>query len=271
MSQSKQRIVILGGGVAAMTAAWELTNQPDWQDRYSITVHQLGWRLGGKCASGRGANGRIEEHGIHVLMGFYDTVFGVLQSCYEEMKRPAGAPLATWQQAVAQQQTVVLMEKVAGRWLPWEFKYPTNGKTPGPHNAPRHPHAVLRALLRRILATHLSSPLFHSPHLPLHRTLTKTAGYYEKLKDALECLRPTDENAPITEEEKQILVQRLDDWMRHVHALPIVQHALECGTTRPKSAARIRYGCCATRIHPFYRSGGAGSGEIGERSGCGDR
>ena len=36
---NKERIVILGGGVAAMTAAWELTNQPDWQSRYDITVY----------------------------------------------------------------------------------------------------------------------------------------------------------------------------------------------------------------------------------------
>ena len=43
-----QKIAILGGGVGAMTAAWSLTSVPDWQDRYEITVYQMGWRLGGR-------------------------------------------------------------------------------------------------------------------------------------------------------------------------------------------------------------------------------
>ena len=32
--------------------------QPGWQDRYEITVYQMGWRLGGKGASGRNAKSR---------------------------------------------------------------------------------------------------------------------------------------------------------------------------------------------------------------------
>jgi uncharacterized protein with NAD-binding domain and iron-sulfur cluster len=54
-TESKKRIVILGGGPAAMAAAFELTDRPDWQDRYEVTIYQMGWRLGGKCAS-RGAS-----------------------------------------------------------------------------------------------------------------------------------------------------------------------------------------------------------------------
>jgi predicted NAD/FAD-binding protein len=44
----KQKIAILGGGVGAMSAALELTSIPDWQERYVITVYQMGWRLGGQ-------------------------------------------------------------------------------------------------------------------------------------------------------------------------------------------------------------------------------
>jgi uncharacterized protein with NAD-binding domain and iron-sulfur cluster len=58
-----QKVAILGGGIAALSTAFELTSQPDWQSKYDVTLYQLGWRLGGKCATARGPNGRIEEPG----------------------------------------------------------------------------------------------------------------------------------------------------------------------------------------------------------------
>jgi uncharacterized protein with NAD-binding domain and iron-sulfur cluster len=72
-----RRIAILGGGVASLSTALELTSVPDWQTRYDITVYQMGWRLGGKGASSRNpaAGGRIEEHGLHVWFGCYDNAF----------------------------------------------------------------------------------------------------------------------------------------------------------------------------------------------------
>ena len=51
----KERIVILGGGIAALTTAFELSSRPGWQERCSITVYPMGHRLGGKGASGRNA------------------------------------------------------------------------------------------------------------------------------------------------------------------------------------------------------------------------
>ena len=36
-----------------MAAVWALTQLPNWNDDYEITVYQMGWRLGGKGASGR--------------------------------------------------------------------------------------------------------------------------------------------------------------------------------------------------------------------------
>ena len=45
---------MLGGGMAGVTAAWELS-RPGWRDRFdAITVYQRGWLLGGKGASTRG-------------------------------------------------------------------------------------------------------------------------------------------------------------------------------------------------------------------------
>jgi len=51
----KQKIVILGGGVGSIVTAWKLTSEPGWQDRYEISLYQVGWRIGGKGACGRNA------------------------------------------------------------------------------------------------------------------------------------------------------------------------------------------------------------------------
>src|SRR5690606_146372 len=64
----KIKVAVLGGGVAALTTAFELTSTEELRAKYDVTVYQMGWRLGGKGASGRNravAN-RIEEHGLHI-------------------------------------------------------------------------------------------------------------------------------------------------------------------------------------------------------------
>ena len=78
------------------TAAFELTATPELRERFDVTLYQLGWRLGGKGASGRNAAAadRIEEHGLHVWFGFYDNAFRVMRDAYSELGRPAGSPLA---------------------------------------------------------------------------------------------------------------------------------------------------------------------------------
>ncbi len=82
---SPRKVVILGGGMAALTTAWRLTNDPGWRQRFeSVTVHQMGWRLGGKCATGRGPAGRVEEHGIHLFGGgYYNTLAMMRDVCQE--------------------------------------------------------------------------------------------------------------------------------------------------------------------------------------------
>src|SRR5437016_4040129 len=82
-----------------MSAAFELT-RPEQHGRYEVTVYQVGWRLGGKGASGRGPAGRIEEHGLHLWMGFYENAFRLMRECYAELKRdPVRCPIADWQDA----------------------------------------------------------------------------------------------------------------------------------------------------------------------------
>jgi uncharacterized protein with NAD-binding domain and iron-sulfur cluster len=87
---TKARIVILGGGVGAVTAAYFLSGCEQVTTRYDIVLYQQGWRLGGKGASGRTADGhRIEEHGLHVWFGYYENAFRMLRDCHEELDRLA--------------------------------------------------------------------------------------------------------------------------------------------------------------------------------------
>jgi uncharacterized protein with NAD-binding domain and iron-sulfur cluster len=78
------KVAIIGGGCAAITTAFELS-RPEMAGRYDVTVYQMGWRLGGKGASGRGPSGRIEEHGLHIWLGCYDNAFRLTRECYGEL------------------------------------------------------------------------------------------------------------------------------------------------------------------------------------------
>ncbi|HET7793322.1 MAG TPA: acetoacetate decarboxylase family protein [Rhizobacter sp.] len=128
-----QKIAILGGGVAAMTTAFWLTDQPGWQNEYDITVYQLGWRLGGKGASGRNAaiGERIEEHGLHIWFGFYQNAFKTIQKAYGELDRPPGAPLATWRDAFKPQHSFALSELIDDSWRQWLIDTPEMPGVPG--------------------------------------------------------------------------------------------------------------------------------------------
>lgn len=128
MATRKQRIVILGGGMASLTTAYSLTSRSDWQERYDITLYQMGFRLGGKGASGRNRKvaNRIEEHGIHVFFGFYDNAFRILKDCYEELDRPQDAPLARVTDAFKPAPKIAFTEKHRGSWSVWSWDFPFN-------------------------------------------------------------------------------------------------------------------------------------------------
>lgn len=128
-----EKIAILGGGVGSMVTAFYLTDQPGWQNKYDITVYQMGWRLGGKGASGRNAQygQRIEEHGLHIWFGFYENAFATIQKAYELLGRPPGAPLATWQDAFKPHDYIALTENVKGQWKTWPLIFPHKPGVPG--------------------------------------------------------------------------------------------------------------------------------------------
>jgi uncharacterized protein with NAD-binding domain and iron-sulfur cluster len=137
MSEKKrERIAILGGGVGAMSAALEITSAPDWQDRYEITIYQMGWRLGGKGASGRDQSyaNRIYEHGLHLWMGFYENAFRQIRDVYAEWNARAYQPQPLWKdytEAFSPQNYDVAMEQVDGKWDPWLLLFPDSRWKPG--------------------------------------------------------------------------------------------------------------------------------------------
>ena len=134
VSPNKGRVAILGGGMAGLSAAWRLST-PGWRERFeSITVYQRGWRLGGKAASSRGANGRIEEHGLHIWLGSYENAFGLLRECYAELDRPRtdpAAPVLTWDQALIPADNLGLAERWGAGWLVWLGTFTRNDELPG--------------------------------------------------------------------------------------------------------------------------------------------
>jgi uncharacterized protein with NAD-binding domain and iron-sulfur cluster len=150
----RRRVAILGGGAGGLAAAFELTATPELRERYDVTVYQLGWRLGGKGASGRreiaGAQ-RIEEHGLHVWFGFYENAFDVIRRVYEELDRPADAPLRTWRDAFHPTDEVVLCDDTdENRWIPRRFHFPANDGVPGIASEPPGLHRLMRDAIRML-------------------------------------------------------------------------------------------------------------------------
>lgn len=128
-----RRVTVLGGGIAGLTAAWHLS-EPGRRQDLEVTVVQRGWRLGGKGASSRGVHGRIEEHGLHVWLGYYDNAFALIREVYRELDRGVTdprCPIRTWRDAFAPSDHVGVEEEVEGSWLHWSARFTPNGAEPG--------------------------------------------------------------------------------------------------------------------------------------------
>ncbi len=160
---TKTRVAVIGGGVGAITAAYAIARDPELRARHEITVYQIGWRLGGKGASGRqrDAHERILEHGLHVWGGFYDNAFRLLRDCYERMNalglRDRAAPLGTMEAAFEPLDHLFLAEHVdmgEGRleWRPWLIDLPTDGQRPGDATSAPTPFEMFLKLLRILVA-----------------------------------------------------------------------------------------------------------------------
>ncbi len=162
------RIAILGGGMAGLAAAWALTDPSPDSAVESVTVYQRGWRLGGKGASSRGSHGRIEEHGLHVWLGYYANAFGLLREVYDELDRPGtapGCPISSLRDAFLPAGRVGVAENDDGCWSPWVATF--TGDAPEP-DAGAPPLTVAGFVVRAVqLLVDLSSALDRNGQRPV--------------------------------------------------------------------------------------------------------
>ena len=184
MTEPKHKVIrILGGGIGGLTTAWELTNQPGWQDKYEVHLHTLGWRLGGKCASVRGDNGRIEEHGIHGFLGSYYNALPLVKAIYDELDRPPTMPIHSFETAMVPMSSVIMWEWIDGVFKKWPFRFPPNDFDPTkPQDFARIEQALISVLelLKFVHHQHADHAKGHGLHLNLFQQLV------DKALDALE-------------------------------------------------------------------------------------
>lgn len=136
MQKTKKKIAVLGSGMSSLAATYELTSYPNWQDHYDITIYQMGWRLGGKTATGRGPKERIQEHGIHIAQGWYENAFRLIQDAYKECETNnlmPDSPFKNWRDAFEEESTTLLthFDKETGKWIKKNIIFPSNDYIPG--------------------------------------------------------------------------------------------------------------------------------------------
>jgi uncharacterized protein with NAD-binding domain and iron-sulfur cluster len=213
-SPRKRRLVVLGGGLGSLAAVYALTEVPGWQERWDVTLYQIGWRLGGRARSGRNlrAHLRSEAYGAQVWWGCYDNAFALLRRCYKELARPVGAPLATFKEAWKPTETLHIGTVAGDAPRMWPLHIARNDALPGEGPPPPgvwdyvpilltwvldclpaiHPElgsyaalaarwpdqsrALLPALLRRVQAQGLPSFDDFDPRAPDYDALLRNSG-----------------------------------------------------------------------------------------------
>ncbi len=174
----KKKIAVLGGGIGALSAVFHLTEEPGWADHYDITVYQPGWRLGGKCASGRdmrpGYGNRIYEHGLHLFAGFYHHAFDLMTRAYTALDRPQGHPNRTVWDAFTGLDEVTLLEahKAADgsvSYEPWYINLEPNDLKPGEATSSPTIAQLLLEMVGQLIKYQPPNGLFSGPKQPFVR------------------------------------------------------------------------------------------------------
>ena len=162
-AKTKTRVAILGGGIAALTAAFEVTEQDPNRSAYDITLYTIGWRLGGKASVGRdmASGGRAVEHGLHIWTGYYDNSFDIVKRLYARLKKPADA----WKKCFEPVNHFTAMEYIDGKWKPWLLQFPQNDLEPGIGELP-----LLTPLPLFIQFLSALEDGFNRSSLPIHMT-----------------------------------------------------------------------------------------------------
>lgn len=209
-----------------MAAAWRLSD-PQFADRIdSVTVYQRGWRLGGKGASSRGDNGRIEEHGLHVWLGYYENAFRLIREVYAALDRPHRAPdcpIRTWREAFEMSDTVGLQDRRDGEWAHWVASFTGNDELPGEADTSNEPLTPVEFIRRSLvlvqdfytaLADEAGSIVLSTDPRPPSRSRARLgiAGVAAAVSVAAKILSIVeDETTPIRELLPQPAAERLGD------------------------------------------------------------
>jgi uncharacterized protein with NAD-binding domain and iron-sulfur cluster len=184
---ARRRIAVLGGGLGSLATLFHLTEQPDWREQFDITLYQQGWRLGGKCASGRDQRpeygNRVLEHGLHLFGGFYNYSFGMLDRCYKALNRPEGHPNRHVWDAFTGLDGITLMDRTVGptgeqTFDPWMINFEMTPGQPGDVIEPPSTRQMIVALVR--LASMLD-PALRPPYVP-----RPGENFFERMKEAAE-------------------------------------------------------------------------------------
>jgi uncharacterized protein with NAD-binding domain and iron-sulfur cluster len=235
MPENARKIAILGGGPAGLAAAFFLTNDPDWKDRHnieSITIHQMGWRMGGKCASSRNPDAcdRIEEHGIHLFGGFYFNTFAMMRAVYEELGRTPGRdPIATIDEAFNPNGTSVIWEYLDRGWKQWNLDQPGNPGKPWDNDLNLSPAKLLTGAFHNIVhqimgELHLADKTGKFKHLwdlfkaPLKDAFEKKSRKVSRELEGLGEKLAADALSDLLKE-----IECLLDWVAR-HLKPLIDH-----------------------------------------------
>src|SRR4051812_43972743 len=176
----QRKIAILGGGMAGLSAAYQLTKTAELRKYNHVTVYQLGWRVGGKAASGRDALGRNLEHGLHVWFGCYENAFQLLQEIYAARTPEPGSPFQLWTDAIKPQSFTPIGMQTDEGWTYVPFEWPVNAGIPGDGRLFPTPWEIVTELLSlvRIMVRRLEQAGFASVEKPVE-------GVFDRLGHAL--------------------------------------------------------------------------------------
>ena len=156
----KRKIAIIGGGIAGLAAAFEMTRTKALQEQLEVTVYQMGWRLGGKAASSRRSDGRIVEHGLHIWFGCYENAFEFVRAAYKDWKPQERQAIRTLEEAFEEQRVTVIGSGDKAEFF--AMSWPKFDGEPGDGGPPLTLWPCIRQLLKVMHAQYkaLKSPLY---------------------------------------------------------------------------------------------------------------
>ncbi len=231
----KEKVVILGGGPSSLAAAYYLARQTD---RYDVELYSVGWRLGGKCAAGRNEDQdlRIEEHGLHAFVGFYENGFRTMREVYEDAGLPLSVGSPPYDYAAGEGpfaagflgcDRVGVFQKFQSQWryfaTPQGFNEEIPGQVPegGGDTLPNLGQAIARALRR--VADDTSAVVRAEKTLKAKFEATKAPGLWDRLVQDVEAF---------VDVESRELHEALESLVRYVERLAIdsIAHQIETGS-----------------------------------------